>query len=147
MALDPDHPPEPLGTDEAQAMRAVPATDEPPPDAGEPMGADDDRPSMLGPSFRHFVAGGMLTGLVVAMVAHAVAGDAWIFRDENAWSWLLAGFLGLAVGAGLSLFLFGVITDRDDAGDAGKRRGRADVTTEGEERRSKRRLRRREASR
>ncbi|MDX6563968.1 MAG: hypothetical protein QOD65_3782 [Gaiellales bacterium] len=145
MATDPDNPPEPRGPDKANAVRSAPVTDEPPPDAGEPMGARDDRPPMLGRRFDQVLAAGVLTGLVLAEVANAVFRGLWVFREENNWSWFVAGFLGIAVGAGVSMFLYGVTTDRDDLDTASQRRGRADVTTEGEESRSKRRLRRRTA--
>ncbi len=114
----------------------------PPPDAGEPMGAkDSERPSMLGTSLRRTMATGMLAGLILALLAHTLFSQLWISRDTNGWSWILAGIGGIAVGGALTLFIYGVSTDRTDT-DRPKPRGRADVTTEGEDRRSRRRRRR-----
>ncbi|MDX6621790.1 MAG: hypothetical protein QOK36_4176 [Gaiellales bacterium] len=126
----------------ATAARAVP-TDEhpPPPDAGEPMGSrDPDRPSMLGRRFRQTLAAGMLVGLILALAGNALISQLWLGRDANAASWVLAAIGGLAVGGALTLFIYGVSTDRTDSG--AKPRGRADVTTEGEEHREQRRRRR-----
>jgi hypothetical protein len=135
MATDPDRPIEPRGADEASAVRAVPESPDPPPDAGEPMGADDNRPSMLGRRFRQTELIGMAVGLVLALLAHWVFSDQFFSRDTNGWSWVLAGIGGIAVGGALTLFIYGVSTDRSDTGP--KRRGRADVSTEGEDRRSR----------
>lgn len=140
MAIDPDRPPEPRGAEKASAVRAVPETPEPPPDAGEPMGARDDRPAMLGRRFRQTEATGMAIGLVLALVAHWIFAEQFFSRDSNGWSWLLAAIGGIAVGGAMTLFIYGVSTDRNDTGS--KARGRADVSTEGEERRSRRRRRR-----
>jgi hypothetical protein len=81
----------------------------------------------------------MAAGLVIALLGHWLFIEQFFGRDSNGWSWLLAAIGGIAVGGALTLFLYGVSTDRDDAGP--KRRGRADVSTEGEERRSRRRRR------
>jgi|1185.fasta_scaffold06982_4 hypothetical protein len=139
MAIDPDTPPEPLGPDKARAVRDAPVPEQAPPDAGEPMGANDDRPSMLGRRFRRTEFMGMAIGLVVALLAHWIFAEQFFSRGTNGWSWLLAGIGGIAVGGALTLFLYGVSTDRTDTGQ--QRRGRADVSTEGEERRSRRRRR------
>jgi len=82
---------------------------------------------------------GMAIGLVVALLAHWIFAEQFFSRGTNGWSWLLAGIGGIAVGGALTLFLYGVSTDRTDTGQ--QRRGRADVSTEGEERRSRRRRR------
>lgn len=115
------------------------------PDAGEPMGAGDaGRPAMLGRRFRLTVLLGMIVGLTLALAGNALASHLWISRDTSGWTWLITALGGIAVGGALTLFIYGVSTDRTDTGP--KRRGRADVTTEGEERRSRRRsLRRRSA--
>ena len=43
-------------------MAAEPLEDDPaPPDAGEPQGADDDRPAMLGKRFRLTLVAGMVS--------------------------------------------------------------------------------------
>lgn len=108
------------------------------PDAGEPMGAAEaGRPAMLGRRFRLTVALGMLVGLTLALVGNALVTRLWISRDTSGWTWLITAIGGIAVGGALTLFIYGVSTDRTDTGP--KRRGRADVTTEGEERRSRRR--------
>lgn len=140
MPIDPDCPPKPQGPGHASAVHAVPDPANPPPDAGEPMGADDDRPSMLGKRFRQTELTGMAIGLVLALLAHWVFAEQFFSRDSNGWSWVLAGIGGIAVGGALTLFLYGVSTDRSDTGP--KRRGRADVSTEGEDHRSSRRRRR-----
>jgi uncharacterized membrane protein YeaQ/YmgE (transglycosylase-associated protein family) len=140
MAIDPDRPPEPRGADKARAVRAGIEPPEPPPDAGEPMGADDDRPAMLGKRFRQTELMGMATGVVVALLGHWLLIQQFFSRDSNGWSWALAAVGGAAVGGALTLFLYGVSTDRTDTGP--KQRGRADVSTEGEDRRSRRRRRR-----
>ena len=82
----------------------------------------------------------MTVGLALALFAHWLFAESWISRENNGWGWLLAGIGGVAVGGALTLFLYGVSTDRTDTGP--KRRGRADVTTEGEDRKSRRRRRR-----
>ena len=140
MATDPDQPPEPRGPDKASAVRDAPVPDEPPPDAGEPMGSNDDRPAMLGRRFRRTEFTGMAIGLVLALLAHWILADQFFSRNSNGWSWILAGIGGIAVGGALTLFLYGVSTDRTDTGP--KPRGRADVSTEGEDHRSRRRRRR-----
>jgi hypothetical protein len=140
MATDPDQPPRPAGADKAAAVRAVKEAPETPPDAGEPMGANDDRPAMLGKRFGQAEAIGMATGLVLALLAHWILADQFFSREANGWSWLLAAIGGIAVGGALTLFLYGVSTDRTDTGP--KPHGRADVSTEGEDHRSRRRRRR-----
>ena len=140
MATDPDHPPEPASAEKSVEAREFDPVDDAPPDAGEPMGARDSRPSMLGSRFRLTLAAGMAIGLALALLGHALLADSFVARNDNGWSWLLAGIGGVAVGGALTLFLYGVSTDRTDTGP--KRRGRADVSTEGEDRRSRRRRRR-----
>jgi len=113
---------------------------EPPSDAGEPMGAKNgDRPAMLGRRFRLTMAGGMVAGLIVALLGHQLLATTW---RSNGWSWLLAVIGGIAVGGALTLFMYGVSTDRTDT-DPDKPHGQADVTAEGEWRRTKERRRRR----
>jgi hypothetical protein len=114
------------------AHAKAPPADEtnPPPDAGEPMGVKDARPAMLGRGFRRTELAGMLIGLVVALVAHGLLAQTWEGRMSNGWSWLLAAIGGIAVGGALTLFLYGVGTDRNDADD--QPHGRADVSTQGE---------------
>jgi hypothetical protein len=117
----------------AQEQRPLPK-----PDAGEPMGArDDDRPAMLGRRFRLTVVFGMLVGLTLALVGNALVSRLWISRDTSGWAWLITALGGIAVGGALTLFIYGVTTDRTDTGP--KPRGRAAVSTEGEEHRSRRR--------
>jgi hypothetical protein len=140
MAIDPDRPPEARDADKASALRNETDAGAPPPDGGEPMGASDDRPSMLGGRFRQTEMIGMAVGLVLALLAHWVFSHQFFSRDTNGWSWVLAGIGGIAVGGALTLFIYGVSTDRSDTGP--KRRGRADVSTEGEDRRSRRQRRR-----
>jgi hypothetical protein len=130
----------PSELDHEAAVQAAPPVHDPAPpgDAGEPMGAKNaGRPAMLGRGFRLTMATGMLAGLLIALLAHALIGHLWIARDSNGWSWLLTAIGGIAVGGALTLFLYGVSTDRTDTG--AKRRGRADVSTEGEERKARRR--------
>jgi hypothetical protein len=117
----------------------VPAVEQPPPpDAGEPLGArDSGRPAMLGSRFRATIGAGMAIGLCLALLAHWRFSHTYISRDTNGWSWLLAGIGGIAVGGAFTLFVYGVTTDRSDAGP--KRRGQAAVSTEGEDRKSRRR--------
>jgi hypothetical protein len=131
---------QPQGADTTRAGHDVSETPEPPPDAGEPMGARDDRPSMLGKRFRQTELTGMAIGLALALLAHWVFAKQFFSRDTNGWSWLLAAIGGIAVGGALTLFSYGVSTDRTDTGP--KPRGRADVSTEGEDRRSRRPRRR-----
>lgn len=140
---NPDLPPTPLPGDDAAAVHANPPVEEadPPPDAGEPMGArDPDRPSMLGRAFRRMELRGMAAGLVIALLVHWQLSHLYISGHPNGWSWVLAAIGGTTVGGGVTLFLYGVMTDRTDTGP--KRRGRAAVSTVGEERRSLRRRRR-----
>ena len=106
----------------------------PPPDGGEPQGSrDPERPAMLGKRFRQTIAAGMLTGLVLALIGHAVLVAAW-YDGATLWSWFFVGLGGLAVGGAISLFLYGTATDRTDTGP--HPRGRAAVSEEGEERRA-----------
>jgi hypothetical protein len=137
MATDPDHPPEPRGPDKAIEVRDGPPPDEPPPDGGEPMGAKDGRPPMLGRRFRQAEIAGMAIGLVLALALHALFADKFFSRDSNGWSWVIVAIGGIAVGGAMTLFIYGVSTDRSDIGL--ESRGRADVTTEGEDQRSRRR--------
>jgi hypothetical protein len=112
-----------------------------PTDAGEPQGArDSDRPAMLGKRFRITLATGMLTGLVLALAAHAALVYTWY--TANTWSWFMVALGGLAVGGALTLFVYGAATDRTDTGP--QPHGRADVEERGEWRRTleRRRLRR-----
>jgi hypothetical protein len=132
-----------LRDDAHAAEHAAPPVHEPPPpsDAGEPMGAKDaGRPPMLGSRFRRTMVIGMLAGLLLALLGQAVLSQLWVSRETNGWSWILAGIGGIAVGGALTLFIYGVSTDRTDTGP--KRRGVADVSIEGEDRRSRRRRRR-----
>ena len=126
------------------AHAKAPPDDEthPPPDAGEPMGVRDERPPMLGRRFRRTELTGMAVGLVVALIGHGLLSQTWNSRTMNGWSWLLAGIGGIAVGGALTLFLYGVSTDRDDL-DEDKPHGRADVSTRGEWQRTVERRRRR----
>ena len=96
---------------------------------------------MLGRRFRMTLAIGALAGLVLALVIQVLLSQAFISRDTNGWTWFLTAIGGLAVGGALTLFFYGVSTDRTDTGP--KPRGRADVSTEGEDRKSRRRRRRR----
>jgi hypothetical protein len=138
-------PPAPRPAVYEESLAAAPPVHEPEPpsDAGEPMGAkDSDRPAMLGRRFRVTVVGGMIVGLIVALAANELLARTWESRDANGWSWLLAAIGGMAVGGALTLFTYGVSTDRTDTEPA-EPHGRADVTTEGEWSRTKeRRLRR-----
>jgi hypothetical protein len=110
-------------------------------DAGEPTGgAESERPAMLGRRFRITLASGMAVGLFLALVGHEALSYSGLGRNEHAWSWFITAIGGIAVGGALSLFAYGVSTDRSDTGP--KPRGQADVTTEGEWSRTKRRRRR-----
>ena len=123
--------PPPMGPSATHSVQG-----EPPPDAGEPQGARDDRPEMLGRTFRETIVGGSLAGLVLGLVAHVIiTHTVYDSTKANGWSWFIAALLGTAVGVGCSLFIYGTATDRDDAADASERSGRADVTEEGEVRR------------
>lgn len=102
------------------------------PDAGEPQGADDDRPTMLGRRFRLSLLTGGLIGLLLALAAHYLITQT--VEDStkfNGWSWALAAVGGFAVGSALSLFMYGAATDRSDL-EHDLRRGNADVSSEGE---------------
>jgi len=116
------------------------------PDAGEPQGADDDRPTMLGRRFRLTLLTGSAVGLVLAIAIHLLITQT--VEDStkfNGWSWALAAVGGITVGGAMSLFIYGAATDRDDV-DEDSPVGRADVTTQGEWRRTvnrRRSLRRR----
>lgn len=108
--------------------------DAPPPDAGEPQGSRDaQRPAMLGRRFGQTIAAGMLIGLVVAICAHALLVATW-YGHVSAWSWFLVAFGGLAVGGAIALFVYGTATDRTDTGE--EPHGRADVSEQGEWRRT-----------
>ena len=119
--------------------RSEPAAEQALPDAGEPQGANDDRPAMLGKRFRQVIATSMLIGLVVALCAHALMRNFSWYGYTSGWSWMLAALGGLAVGGAFGLFLYGVSTDRSDTGP--KPQGRADVTEQGEWHRTLRRRR------
>ncbi|MDX6704053.1 MAG: hypothetical protein QOF26_4279, partial [Baekduia sp.] len=99
-----------------------------PPDGGEPQGANDDRPAMLGRRFRETLVTGMLIGLVLALGAHGVLVYTWY--SANTISWFIVGIGGMVVGGALSLFLYGAATDRTDTGP--KPHGQADVSERGE---------------
>lgn len=140
----PSEPPRPVlgsvGAEDAEApARRDPS---PPSDGGEPSGAKDAaRPAMLGTRFRLTIAAGMVAGLIVALLAHVALAHTWNGRSSNGWSWALAVIGGLAVGGALTLFSYGVSTDRSDTGP--KPHGQADVTTQGEWSRTQERRRRR----
>lgn len=143
----PGDPPSPalrsVSADEAEAAAPPVVEPEPPSDAGEPMGAKDAaRPAMLGKRFRLTVASGMVAGLIVALLGHVLLAHTWNGSNASGWSWLLAVIGGLAVGAALTLFSYGVSTDRTDTGP-NKPHGQADVTTQGEWSRTQERRRRR----
>jgi hypothetical protein len=102
------------------------------PDAGEPQGADDDRPTMLGRRFRLTLLTGGLIGLLLALAVHYLITQT--VEDStkfNGWSWALAAVGGFTVGTALSLFMYGAATDRSDL-EHDLRRGNADVSSEGE---------------
>jgi hypothetical protein len=87
---------------------------------------------MLGHTFRRTLAMGMLAGLVIALIAHAVLIAVWY--SASSWSWFLVAVGGLAVGGALTVPLYGDATDRTDTGP--KEHGRADVQERGEWRRT-----------
>ena len=133
----------PISRDEAVAAAPPVHEPQPPSDAGEPMGAKNaDRPAMLGKRFRLTVVSGMIVGLIVALLGNELLSQTWDSRDTNGWSWLLAAIGGIAVGGALTLFTYGVSTDRTDT-EPNKPHGRADVTTQGEWSRTKEQRRRR----
>jgi hypothetical protein len=102
------------------------------PDAGEPQGADDNRPTMLGRRFRLTLLTGSAVGLVLAIAIHFLITQT--VEDStkfNGWSWALAAVGGFTVGSALSLFMYGAATDRSDL-EHDLRRGNADVSSEGE---------------
>jgi hypothetical protein len=135
--------PQPVSQDEAVAAAPTVHEPEPPADAGEPMGAKNpDRPAMLGKRFRLTVMSGMIAGLIAALVGNELLAHTWNSRNASGWSWLLAAIGGLAVGGALTLFTYGVSTDRTDT-EPNEPHGRADVTTQGEWSRTKERRRRR----
>jgi hypothetical protein len=110
--------------------------DAPLPDAGEPQGSrDPQRPTMLGRRFAQTIAAGMLIGLVVAIAAHALLVATW-YGHVSTWSWFLVALGGLAVGGAIALFVYGTATDRSDTD--GQPHGRADVSEQGEWRRTRR---------
>jgi hypothetical protein len=114
--------------------RSEPAAEQALPDAGAPQGAKDDRPAMLGKRFRQVIAMSMLIGLVVALCAHALMRSFSWYGYTSGWSWIFAALGGLAVGGAFGLFVYGVSTDRSDTGP--KPHGRADVSEQGEWRRT-----------
>jgi H+/Cl- antiporter ClcA len=83
------------------------------------------------------LAMGAVVGLVAALVIQLLLSQVFISRDTSGWTWFLTAIGGIAVGGALTLFLYGVSTERTDTGP--KPRGRADVSTEGEDRKSRRR--------
>jgi hypothetical protein len=116
---------------------------EPPSDAGEPQGARDDRPAMLGWRFAGAILTGSLVGLALALAAHVIISNTvYDSTKVNGWSWVLAAIGGVAVGGACTLFIYGAATDRDDATDVPPR-GQADVSERGEWRRTLDRRRRR----
>jgi hypothetical protein len=117
--------------------------DDPPPDAGEPQGAgDSDRPPMLGTSFAKTILAGSLVGVALAIAAHfLITNTIYDSQSANNWSWVLAVIGGFAVGGACSLFIYGAATDRSDT-DEHPPHGRADVTEQGEWRRTVARRRR-----
>jgi hypothetical protein len=90
---------------------------------------------MLGRRFAQTIAAGMLIGLAVAICAHALLVAAW-YGHVSSWSWFLVAAGGLAVGGAVALFVYGSATDRSDT--SGEPHGRADVSRQGEWRRTHR---------
>jgi hypothetical protein len=102
------------------------------PDAGEPQGADDDRPTMLGRRFRLAVLAGGGIGLLLGLASHyLITHTVWDSTRFNGWSWAFAAVGGFTVGTALTLFVYGAATDRSDL-EHELRRGNADVSPEGE---------------
>jgi hypothetical protein len=102
------------------------------PDAGEPQGARDDRPTMLGRHFRRTLLTGGVIGVLVALAGHYLITQT--LEDStkfNGWSWAFAAVGGFAVGGALSLFIYGAATDRSDL-EHDLAQGTADVSQEGE---------------
>jgi hypothetical protein len=123
--------PPPTGKAASQSVQGAP-----PPDAGEPQGARDDRPAMLGWRFAATLATGSLVGLVLALATHwLITSTITDSTHPNDWSWALAAIGGIAVGGACTLFIYGTATDRDDA-TGPKQRGQADVSERGEWRRT-----------
>jgi len=86
---------------------------------------------------------GMLVGLVLALIGHALLSTLW-WSKSNGWSWIFVAIGGVAVGGALSLFIYGAATDRTDTGP--KPHGRAAVSEKGEERAEQERQARRAAA-
>ena len=106
------------------------------PDAGEPQGSKDGRPSMLGKRFRATLVAGSAVGVVLALATHYLITQT--VEDStkfNSWSWALAVIGGFAVGGACSLFIYGTATDRSDTAKPTVR-GQADVSERGEWRRT-----------
>jgi hypothetical protein len=115
-----------------------------PPDAGEPQGVKDpDRPKMLGKRFAQTVLTGSILGVVLALAVHYLITQT--VEDStrfNSWSWAFAAVGGFTVGGACTLFIYGAATDRSDL-DGPTPHGRADVSEQGEWRRTLERRRRR----
>jgi hypothetical protein len=98
---------------------------------------------MLGRRFRATLITGSAVGVVLALATHYLITQT--VEDStkfNSWSWAFAVIGGIAVGGACSLFIYGAATDRSDAEDLTVR-GRADVSEQGEWRRTVNRRRRR----
>ena len=108
----------------------TPAAEQALPDGGEPQGARDDRPAMLGKRFRQSIAASMLIGLALALIGHALLQRFSWYGYAGGWSWLIVALGGLAVGGAFGLFVYGAATDRSDTG--AEPHGRADVSEQGE---------------
>jgi hypothetical protein len=86
---------------------------------------------------------GSLIGLVLALAGRVViTSTVYDSTNANGWSWVVVAILGMMVGGGCALFIYGGATDRDDAADA-TAGGQADVGERGEWRRTLDRRRRR----
>ncbi len=106
------------------------------PDAGEPQDSKDGRPSMLGKRFRATLVAGSAVGVALALATHYLITHT--VEDStkfNSWSWALAVIGGFAVGGACSLFIYGTATDRSDTAKPTVR-GQADVSQQGEWRRT-----------
>jgi hypothetical protein len=119
------------------------APDEALPDVGEPQSSRDGRPQMLSKRFRRVVMLGSAVGVVLAIGMHYLITQT--VEDStryNGWSWAFAVIGGFAVGGACSLFIYGAATDRSDTENLTVP-GRADVSVQGEWRRTVNRRRRR----
>ena len=102
------------------------------PDAGEPQGAHDNRPTMLGRQFHRALLTGGAIGVLIALAANYLITQT--VEDStkfNGWSWVFAAVGGFAVGGAISMFIYGAATDRSDL-EHDQPRGTADVSHEGE---------------